>query len=58
MSDFEWEYHDEYVDIEDYVNTMTEDCDYPDEEYMHDSEQELQSWVNYYEDIPLEEIEY
>ena len=39
-----------------YVEEMT-DGTYLDDEYLHESQQELQDWNNYYEEIS-DEIEY
>ena len=60
MSDFEWQYYEDYPDdcidnTVDYTNYMIDNEYYEDDHAQED--QELESWNNYYEEIS-EEIEY
>ena len=61
MRDFEWQFledsnHDIFDNSTDYIESMTNDNEYYEDDYAQE-DQELESWNNYYEEIS-DEIEY
>jgi len=62
MSDFEWQFfedgnNDIFDNSTDYIESMTNDNEYYDDDDYMQEDQELESWNNYYEEIS-DEIEY
>jgi hypothetical protein len=61
MRDFEWQFledsnNDIFDNSTDYIESMTNDNEYYEDDYAQE-DQELESWNNYYEEIS-DEIEY
>jgi len=61
MRDFEWQFledsnNDIFDNSTDYIESMTNDNEYYEDDYSQE-DQELESWNNYYEEIS-DEIEY
>jgi hypothetical protein len=61
MRDFEWQFledgnNDIFDNSTDYIESMTNDNEYYEDDYAQE-DQELESWSNYYEEIS-DEIEY